>query len=113
MLQLLPSSLKVLWLHKENTTNYFYLDDSTAIIHQDTVICNGVEMEPLYGTRLLWHLRTPLPYIQAMNSDNIPPLLPPLTTTTLLKQKQAFDITGLAFSSVEDFTSFMYEYKEL
>ena len=33
VLQLLPSSLEVLWLHKESTTNYFYLDDSIAIIH--------------------------------------------------------------------------------
>ncbi len=53
------------------------------------------------------------PLIKAMNSNNIPPLLPSLTTTTLLNQKQAFDIIGLVFSSLEDFTSFMYEYKEL
>ncbi len=107
------SELEVLWLHKENNTSFYkYLNDTTAIIHFETIICNRVEFESIHGTQLLWHLRTPLSFIQALNNDTTPSLHLPLSSSTTLKKPLSIDISGLAFANMEEFSAFMYTYKQ-
>ena len=53
--------LNVRWMDRlENKTIYFYLTNNNSIIHFDTVICNGIEFEPLLDKKLMWKLVTPL-----------------------------------------------------
>ena len=37
------------WLHRhESSTTYFYMKDSLDVVHVDTIICNGVDFEPVF-----------------------------------------------------------------
>lgn len=104
---------ELLWLHKEAATRFYYLDDSVDVIHKDTIICNGIEFEPVFGEKLVWRLLTPLPFIQAMNQDeeNIPKLTNPVFQATPTIRKKTFDITKLAFNDKEEFAEYLYKYK--
>ena len=87
------SKLELLWLHKTTTNNtkFYYLDSSTDIIHKDSVICNRVEFEPVYGyDQLLWKLLTPLSFIQALNTnvDDMPVIAAPFAKLQVTKKNQ-------------------------
>jgi hypothetical protein len=64
--------LELLWLHKStNISKFFYLNDTPDIVYLESIICNGVEFEPVYrNQQLLWKLLTPIPFIQALNSNS-------------------------------------------
>jgi hypothetical protein len=101
-------TVEILWLHKENA-KYYYLDDTTSEVHNDAIICNGVEFEPVFKTKLMWKLITPLSLIQALNSDNLPILSSPLQLTSQITQKpKSIDITSLNFNNKKDFQNFLY-----
>jgi hypothetical protein len=113
VIQLIGSEeVKVMWLHrKENTAKYYYMDDEINTIHIEAIICNEVEIEPVFGDRLLWKLLTPLPFIQALNQDNPPILAPPLAAMKFMRKVRSFDITNMVFNDVEEFKDFLYSTK--
>jgi hypothetical protein len=62
-----------MWFYRKDSvasSKYYFLDDKLDNISMDSVICNGVEFEPLFKDRLLWRLLTPILFIKALNSNN-------------------------------------------
>jgi hypothetical protein len=100
--------VKVRWMDRlQNKTIYFYLTDDQATIHYETVICNGVQMEPILEEKLMWKLITPLPFIQSMNSDTPPELLQQSGNTILgYKKRNKFDLSQMIFVNSEEFLEF-------
>jgi hypothetical protein len=100
--------VKVCWMDRlQSKTVYFYLTDNEATVHYDTIICNGVQMEPLLEEKLMWKLVTPLPFIQSMNSDTPPELLQQKGTTISTYQKRKkFDLSQMIFINSEEFLEF-------
>lgn len=116
VLQLIGNDqVEVLWLHKSsNNAKLFFLNDTPNIISNDTIICNGVDMEPIYGyDKLLWKLLTPTAFIQALNADpdKMPTLAPPMSQLQAKQKKQNIDLTTLAFNNTEEFQKFLYNYE--
>lgn len=102
-------SLLLLWLHLRKSRKYFYIDNSTDVVANDSVICNGVECQPLFGEELLWKLMTPIAFIQQLNSD-APPTLDranPLPEEKIKEKK--IDLTRLVFEDEEEFAAFLLE----
>jgi hypothetical protein len=108
--------VELLWLHKStNITKFFYLNDTPDIVHTESIICNGVEFEPVYSNKqLLWKLLTPVPFIQALNSDpsKMPTLAAPFTSQKPKpKSKKNVDLTSLVFNLTDEFVNFLYAYE--
>jgi hypothetical protein len=98
----LNNTVDVLWFHKHNDSIYYFLNKKPDNVHYDAIICNGIEFEPNYNETLQWRLLTPISFIQALNSDNIPILRNLLHTPNPYKPNQAaFNITNLVFKNKE------------
>jgi hypothetical protein len=84
-------------------------------VHTESIICNGVEFKSVYGNKqLLWKLLTPVPFIQALNSDlSKMPTLAALFTSQKPKpkSKKNIDLISLVFNSADEFVNFLYVYK--
>jgi hypothetical protein len=69
----------------------------------------------VYGNQqLLWKLLTPIPFIQALNSDpSKMPTLAALFTTQKPrpKSKKNIDLTSLVFNLANEFVNFLYVYE--
>ena len=101
-------NLTVRWMDRlQNKTVYFYLTNNTSEVHYETVICNGVDFEPILGEKLMWKLVTPLSFIQNLNADILPELLQPDTVVATYQKKQKFDLTQMVFGSAAEFTNFI------
>jgi hypothetical protein len=92
--------VELLWLYKStNISKFFYLNNTSDIVHLESIICNGVEFELMYGNQqLLWKLLTLIPFIQALNSDlsKMFTLAAPFTTQkSKPKSKKNIDLTSL------------------
>ena len=61
----------------------FYIAEDTDEVPPGSIICNGVEFEVVIKHKMLWKLLTPMAYIQALNTDNPPVILPPQKATSL------------------------------
>ena len=100
--------VKVRWMDRlQSKTIYFYLTNDKATIHYETIICNGVQMEPVLEEKLMWKLITPLSFIQSMNSDTPPELLQQKDNTIVAyKKKKKFDLSQMIFANSEEFLEF-------
>lgn len=99
--------VNVRWMDRlQSKTIYFYLTDNSASIHYETIICNGVQMEPMLGDKLMWKLVTPLPFIQSMNTDTPPALQQNSTVVGTSNKKKKFDLSQMIFASTEEFLQF-------
>ena len=99
----------VRWMDRlQSKTIYFYLSNEVATIHYETIICNGVQMEPVLEEKLMWKLITPLAFIQSMNSDTPPDLLQQKENTiSSYKKRKKFDLSQMIFASSEEFLQFV------
>lgn len=102
--------LEVLWLQRHNNTKYYYLEDCTDMISLQSVICTGVEFEPVFEDSLVWELLTPMAFIRALETTEEPEMLLPLTTVSTATKLRAFDITNLVFNNIQEFQDFLYKY---
>ena len=100
--------VKVRWMDRlQSKTMYFYLTNDEATIHYETIICNGVQMEPVLEEKLMWRLITPLPFIHSMNSDTPPELLQQKGNTIIsYKKRTKFDLSQMIFANSEEFLEF-------
>ena len=98
--------VQVKWLHRhEQSSKYFYQDDTIDVIHEETIICNGIDLQPVFGEKLMWKLLTPLLFIQALNQDQ------PVRMTenwNIATQPSAvkYDLIELMFEDEQDFRKF-------
>ena len=97
------------WMDKYTKTNnskYFYLTTEETL-HEDTIICNGVDFQPIYGSELLWQLQTPLPLIRELQEGK------QLITTQMYQHlphqisRPMYNIEDMVFGSKEDFIEFV------
>ena len=99
--------LRVRWMDRQQSkTIYFFLTDEEAIVHFETVICNGVQMEPLLGDKLMWKLITPLSFLQSMNTDSPPEIQQNSTKLVPYQRRKKFDLSQMLFASSEEFLQF-------
>lgn len=102
------STLTVMWMDSVNSTHSLYhFMDSEEQVSIDAVICNGVEFEPVFGDTLLWRILTPISFIQALNSEDMPKLSPALVGKITPTKPTSFDITGMVFADKEQFLKFL------
>lgn len=114
VVEILPDEdlLQIIYLHRQaNTNKYYYKDDNVDTVHNDAVICNGVEFEPCFkDTTMVWKLLTPVHFIQALNS-NSPPTITYLVDTTKIKPNlPQLDISTLIFASKDEFVQFVQKF---
>lgn len=96
------------WLDRvENKTIYFYLSDSEEIVHFETVICTGVDFEPIVGSKMMWKLVTPLCFIQAMNQDEPPQLIQQNLKVRAPTPRNKYDLGQLVFANADEFMNFL------
>lgn len=97
----------VRWMEKTgNNAVYFYLTDNSSQVHFETVICNGVDFEPILNSTLMWRLSTPLCFIQAMNADEPPQLIQQNAIIMSKKQRNKFDLSQMVFANAVEFRDF-------
>lgn len=97
----------VRWMDRQkNKTVYFYLTGKVGRIHFETIICNGVQMEPMLAETLMWKLVTPLPFIQSMNTDSPPTLQQNSSTIKPYKKRKKFDMSEMIFANSNEFLQF-------
>ena len=100
--------IQVRWMDKlQNKTTYFYLTEKEGTIHFETVICNGIQFEPLLQDTLTWKLLTPLAFIQSMNNSNPPKIQQNNTLLTVRPTKKKFDLTKMLFANSVEFLEFV------
>jgi hypothetical protein len=100
--------LQVRWMDRlQSKTVYFYLTNNTSKVHYETVICNGVDFEPILGEKLMWKMVTPLCFIQNLNSDSLPTIQQSNSVVLPYQRKQKFDLTQMVFGSAAEFTQFV------
>ena len=112
VMKILEEKLQILWLHKDTNTRYFYLDDKLEMVHKETIICNGVALEPIYGQTLLWKLLTPLSFIKEMAKSDKINLERPFATSIVEPKQKMIDFTSLVFANRDDFIHFVYNYEK-
>lgn len=102
-------------MDKYQSKNCYQFLFSKDYVSMNAIICNDVDFKPMFHERVIWKLITPLPFIQALNNENIPlpALLPPISNLTTIFKKPSIDITALAFNNKEEFEAFLYEYQEI
>ena len=68
-----PTKLSIMWLNDAKNTHiqYYYLENELNTISTETIICNGVEFEFVFGEKLLWRLLTPIAFITTITNDKI------------------------------------------
>ncbi len=100
--------VRVRWMDRlQSKTIYFYLTNDQATVHYETIICNGVQMEPVLDEKLMWKLITPLPFIQSMNSDTVPELIQQKGNTIVTYNKRKkFDLSQMIFANSAEFLEF-------
>jgi hypothetical protein len=92
---------------KTNNSKYFYLTTEESV-HQDTIICNGVDFEPIYGSQLLWQLQTPLPIIRDLQEGK--QLNITVQNYTHLAPKETrpvYKLEDMIFANKEEFVEFV------
>lgn len=107
--KVMEKDLEVVWMYKKRT-KYYYQSNSPTVVSKEAVICNGVEFEPSYGNGLQWRLLTPLPFIQSMNSEEVPTLEPPIACTVATIRQRKLDVSLLMFDNEREFLSFLEDY---
>jgi hypothetical protein len=112
VMKILEEKVQILWLHKDTNTRYFYLDDKLEMVHKETIICNGVALEPIYGQTLLWKLLTPLSFIKEMAKSDKISLERPFATSMVEPKQKKIDFTSLVFADRDDFIHFVYNYEK-
>jgi hypothetical protein len=110
VLQIFEETEQVLvhWMDRcQSNAMYFYLTDNTSTVHYDSIICNGVEFEPVLQDTLQWKLVTPLAFIQSMNTDVPPTLLQNDDKIKVYEKSTKFDLTQMVFGSSQEFMEFI------
>jgi hypothetical protein len=98
----------VRWMDKvQDKTIYFYLTTNNSEVHYETIICSGVEFEPVLGDRLMWKMVTPLAFIQSMNNVDAPELQQSNSQIAHYQKRNVFDLTQMVFSSITEFLEFV------
>ena len=98
--------MQVKWLHRhEQSSKYFYQDDTIDVIHKETIICNGIDLQPVFGEKLMWKLLTLLLFIQALNQDQPSRMTENWNIATRLSAVK-YDLTELMFEDEQDFRKF-------
>ena len=64
----------------------------------------------MFKDTLTWKLLTPLSFIQAMNSENVPSLSQPSAIYQNPPKKPLVDMTTLIFKDANDFANFVVNY---
>jgi hypothetical protein len=106
-------SIEVRWLHSSiHASKYYYMEDTPDVIPTESIICNGVEFEPVFAETLLWRLLTPLPFIARLNTDQVTTLAPAIAIPSYSKRKKNVDITSLVFSNRLEFEKYIYSIKD-
>lgn len=106
------SQLDVRWLDRLETKNiYFYLTEKLATIHYDTIICNGVQLEPVIGNKLMWKLITPLSFIQNLNCDEPPNIIQQSGKIPSRVKQIKYDLSKMLFGNSEEFITFVKSMK--
>jgi hypothetical protein len=54
VLKINDDTVDVLWFHKHNDSTYYYLNDTPVKLQKISIICNGIEFEPVYDSTLHW-----------------------------------------------------------
>jgi hypothetical protein len=91
------------------SSKYYFLNDKLDNVNMNSVICNGVEFEPLFEARLLWILLTLILFIKALNSDDSLSIEKATSSLSFQTKKQTMDITNLIFSDKVEFEEFLFE----
>ena len=91
---------------RSSSLEFYYLQEETQLVSMDTIICNGVEFEPVFDQKLVWRLLTPVPYIQELACGG--GVMQGLGKLVQQKPRdEKVDITSLVFHGKDDFNEFL------
>ena len=101
--------IAVRWLHRQDmSTKFFFLEDKIDEVHFEAIICNGIEMKPVWeGAQVMWKLLTFLVFIQGLNSDDLATIDQTRCNTAVRSSVPRVDITELVFEDAEEFRNFI------